>query len=648
MSSSAQNNSQGKFRRLIVPAIFAIVAMIAAALGIYYSLSAFFMKDAEDKIKNVLFSHRGLHSYIQKIMHPAFYKARENGDVVQEYYSPEIFSSSYIVRNMHVFYNEEMKKAGLPEVYYKMASVNPRNPVNKADEFESSLIRLFNENREIREFRKVMNVDGKKYLYYAIPFLETKDNCLKCHGKRQDAPPGLQALYPGEGGFNEKAGVYRAVELIKMPINDEFTMILVLTCSLSVGITVTLLLFFFNNRLKTVVSEKTSSLEAEIVERKLAEDALRKSEEAYRTVADFTYDWEYWMAPDGTLRYISPSCERHTGYSSEEFRQAPDLMVAITHPDDRDELASHLTDRQNMDQKGQPHHTDFRITCKNGEERWFAHVCQPVYNSDGEYSGQRASNRDITRNKQQQDEIYRLNAELEQRVVERTTQLEAANKELEAFCYSVSHDLRAPLRHIDGYVDLLVSRCRDGLTDKGLHYVDTIAASARQMGTLIDDLLQFSRTGRAEMRLEKMDMNQALQEALIPLKENCSGRTIEWIIADLPSAPGDYALLRQVWVNLLGNAVKYSRTRETARIEVSVRQEKGEIIFIVADNGVGFDMQYVGKLFGVFQRLHHMEEFEGTGIGLATVQRIINRHGGRVWAEAELDKGARFYFSLPV
>jgi light-regulated signal transduction histidine kinase (bacteriophytochrome) len=203
------------------------------------------------------------------------------------------------------------------------------------------------------------------------------------------------------------------------------------------------------------------------------------------------------------------------------------------------------------------------------------------------------------------------------------------------------------LRHIDGYVDLLVSRCRDGLTGKGVHYADIIAASARQMGVLIDDLLQFSRTGRAEMHRENMNMNRSLQESLTTLKDSYAGRNIEWAIGELPPVRGDFALLRQVWANLLGNAVKFTRQREAARIEVSAREENGEVIFAVADNGVGFDMRYADKLFGVFQRLHSLEEFEGTGIGLAIVQRIINRHGGRVWTEAEVNRGATFYFALP-
>ncbi len=236
---------------------------------------------------------------------------------------------------------------------------------------------------------------------------------------------------------------------------------------------------------------------------------------------------------------------------------------------------------------------------------------------------------------------------LENEVRNRTAELEQANRELEAFSYSVSHDLRAPLRHVDGYVELLVSRCREGLSDKCQHYLDTIANSVNRMGSLIDDLLHFSRTGRIEIKLRNLDMNKALRLALDELEESCQGRSIKWVIGTLPSAEGDLSLIRQVWINLLGNAIKYTRNTEHTQIEVSAREEGDKVVFTVADNGAGFDMTYTNQLFGVFQRLHSEDEFEGTGIGLALVQRIVTRHGGRVWAEAEINKGATFHFTLP-
>ena len=237
--------------------------------------------------------------------------------------------------------------------------------------------------------------------------------------------------------------------------------------------------------------------------------------------------------------------------------------------------------------------------------------------------------------------------ELEKRVEERTEQLIAANKELEAFSYSVSHDLRAPLRHINGYISILSKHLKDKLPVKEQHYFDTISESAHQMGVLIDDLLHFSRTGQQEMKLTGLDMNAVLQDALQVIKHESNGRNIKWKIAPLPRAVGDYALLRLVWLNLLSNAVKFSKANVLPQIEIGVIDHDNEFAFFVRDNGVGFDMQYAQKLFGVFERLHSTQEFEGTGIGLANVRRIISRHGGRTWAEAEVDKGATFHFTLP-
>jgi light-regulated signal transduction histidine kinase (bacteriophytochrome) len=240
-----------------------------------------------------------------------------------------------------------------------------------------------------------------------------------------------------------------------------------------------------------------------------------------------------------------------------------------------------------------------------------------------------------------------LNAELDARVRQRTSQLEEALKELESFSYSVSHDLRAPLRHVQGYSSLLEREIEGQLTGPAKRFLGIIGSSCVRMGQLIDDLLEFSRMGRLELSRSRVPLDDLVAETLRGLESSTEGRNIIWKIAPLPTVLGDAAMLRRVFENLIGNAIKYTRPRNPAEIEVACAgEEDGRVVVFVRDNGAGFDMKYVEKLFGVFQRLHGSDEFEGTGIGLAIVRRVISRHGERVWAESDVGRGATFYVTL--
>jgi PAS domain S-box-containing protein len=254
------------------------------------------------------------------------------------------------------------------------------------------------------------------------------------------------------------------------------------------------------------------------------------------------------------------------------------------------------------------------------------------------------TNNDITERKRAEEVVRKLNRELGKRSFE----LEAINKELEAFAYSISHDLRAPLRHVVGFAELLQKNAASVLDEKGRRYVMMILESAKRMGTLIDDLLAFSRIGRTETREIMVSLAQLVREVQGEVLQETDARKISWKVGPLPDLYGDRAMLKLALVNLISNAVKFTRTRPQPEIEIGCAEKRKDgVVVFIKDNGVGFDMKYVNKLFGVFQRLHRTEEFEGTGIGLATVQRIIHRHGGDVWAEGLVGNGATFYLSFP-
>ena len=381
------------------------------------------------------------------------------------------------------------------------------------------------------------------------------------------------------------------------------------------------------------------ALNSEASERLRAERALQKTQARTRMLVDSIRDYAILMLDtEGRILSWSPGAEKITGYREQEM---VGQSVARFFPIDDVKAGAPQKELEAALVNGRAEAEGWRVR-KGGSRFWANSVLVAIRDDQGQLQGFSKVVRDITSRKEAQEEIENLNRNLEHRASE----LEAANKELEAFTYSVSHDLRAPLRHIDGFSQLLVDDYAPQLPEEVHRYLDRIQNGARQMGQLVDELLTLARIGRKEVRLQVTGLDSVVQQVVSDLKLELNGRKVEWKIASLPFVECDPTLLKQVFINLLSNAVKYTRPRNPAVIEVGSVPDNGNTTIFVRDNGVGFSMKYADKLFGVFQRLHRAEDFEGTGIGLATVQRIVHKHGGRVWAEAELDKGATFYFTL--
>lgn len=379
-------------------------------------------------------------------------------------------------------------------------------------------------------------------------------------------------------------------------------------------------------------------------ERMRSRAVLRQSEERFRTMAEFTTDWEYWLGTDRKLIYMSPSCERITGYRPEEFAEDPGLLERIVHPEDRDAYICHQVEA--FGETGGLRELEFRIVTREAVVRWLGHVCQPVVGRDGRSLGRRISNRDITARRLAEAELRKLNADLEQRVAARTAELNRANVELESFSYSVSHDLRAPLRTIDGFSRMLQEESAGLLDERCAGYLQRILAASSRMTGLIDDLLRLSRVMRLEFSPSPVDLSALAAAIVEDLRREHPGRTVEVLIRPGLTAVGDQKMLSIALRNLLDNAWKYSGRNPGARIEFDAREANGRPEYFVRDNGAGFDMAYADRLFSPFQRLHSSEEFPGTGVGLATVARIVHRHHGEVRAEGHPGAGATFSFTL--
>ncbi|MCK4663269.1 MAG: PAS domain S-box protein [Bacteroidales bacterium] len=550
----------------------------------------------------------------------------------------------------------------------------------------------------------------------------------------------------------------------------------------------------------------------DITERIRAENDLKQSETKFRLLSDYNLDLEYWMNPEGKYIYISPACERITGYKPEEIMFEPDLLINITRPDYRDRIKKHYHDEN--DENLPTHTVEFPIIHRNGEERWIEHTCRPVFDDDGNYLGRRGNNHDITNRKKVEIEnkklfidnierikelncLYGLSSSiqrkekyvdffydlldlipeawhhtdfikakitfdgkeyskenfkenkwkqsvdlviddnkrgtidvfcmkefpeldeglfvkeerdllesiaeilseaikskeserelryhrehLEKMIQERTAelnsknkgliesqqamsfliedvnetrdklrslvnQLENSNRELESFSYSVSHDLKAPLRAIDGFSKILLEDYSSSLDKQGQHYLKRARAATQKMGQLIDVLLNLSRVGRKQLNIKEINIESIANEVYKSLEDERKERKINFIINKCPQINADYNLMQIALTNMLSNAIKFTKNKETAKIEIGSKTENKQTVFFIKDNGAGFDMKYEDELFSPFKRLHDADEYEGTGIGLAIVKRIINRHRGSIWVKSEINKGTTFYFTLP-
>ena len=389
------------------------------------------------------------------------------------------------------------------------------------------------------------------------------------------------------------------------------------------------------------IDRMVEELKGIIVQLQESQQNLKRSEERYRTVVQSQTEYITRFLPDGTVTFANEAYCRNFGIDCQTIRGKkfrPNLPEV-----DKKMLADYFA-RLTIDH---PMDTiEHQVITPDGEVHWQQWNDRAIFDSKGKVIEYQSVGRDITDKKGIEEELLAFNEKLEQMVSERTSQLESANKELESFSYSVSHDLRSPLRAIDGYSTIILNEFGEGLSPATQRYLSKIKDNVRQMNRLIEDLLEFSRASRQELHIIEVDPEIIARDAYGELRQEREGREVEFLAGPMPHCRADPMMLRLVFLNLLSNALKFTRTRTPARIELGSLPPEKNPVYFVKDNGVGFDMEYAPKIFGVFQRLHTDEQFEGTGVGLAIVQRIIQKHGGQIWVRAEPDKGTTFFFTL--
>lgn len=504
--------------------------------------------------------------------------------------------------------------AGILQVQTHLASLRPLRPENRADDWESqALSRLGQGEKEVQMFTVLRQ---QPYLRLMRP-LFADAACLKCHAR--------EGYKEGDilGGISVSLPMTSFLEREKRQIRSTLIPFALLWCFGLAGISIAA------RRLQKKLAELAST-----------EKKLLESEEKFRTIADFTYDLEFWVDPAGHFIYVSPSAERITGYLAEEFKQNPELLLSIIHPEDRPLMADHLKNELGTDA---PRHLEFRITRKNGEERWISHVCQPVYNAAGKHLGRRTSNRDITSQKLAEEEKSKIAASLAR-----------SNRDLEDFAHIVSHDLQEPLNLIKAFSNRLELKCKSSLPAQGCEYLHRIEMTANRMQDLIDGLLTYSRVTTHTTPYELINLAEAIKEVMADLEIRLEQSKGQVEVAELATVEADPLQIRQLLQNLIGNALKYHHPDKKPCVKIYseiIPQHQGKPAICrltIEDEGIGFEEQYQERIFKIFQRLHDQSKYEGVGLGLTICKKIVERHDGSISAKSSVGQGTKFIVELPV
>jgi PAS domain S-box-containing protein len=613
MSEPGQNSRRSRLRlkHYAVAAALAWTAFIAASLGwsLFEQRSAMLDNARHDAQIN-----------FQKEMLFQFWMASHGGDAPATNNSaptPDVArAQERAVVNPTPMLSQILGQNPNPEGYRShLSSQKPMHTGNTPDAWETGALQTF--AKGATEVASTAIIDGQEYMRVMRPLVNVA-SCQSCHGANDYQIGDI------------RGGMSVSVPLAPLRAQAQSAAVALITVD---GIIWLLGL--------SVIGFSGRRIQAHNLERAKSETVLRESEVRYRTLADSGQALVWTSGPDKKCDYFNQPWLAFTGRTLEQA--LGDGRTEGIHPDDRPRCLKIYTTA--FDRR-EPFSLVYRRRRHDGEFRWIQDDGSPRHDSQGNFVGYIGHCLDITERKQAEEKVRQLNTELERRVVERTAQLETANKELEAFCYSVSHDLRTPLRAVDGFSQAVLEDYGPQLPGDGQRQLQTIRESAQRMGELIDDLLTFSRLSRQALSKYTVATDQLVRSALADLSVESAGRQIEIIIGELPTCEEDPALLKQVWINLLSNALKFTRQRAPAVIEIGCRRQADETAFFVRDNGTGFDMRYADKLFRVFQRLHRAEDYEGTGVGLAIVQRVVSRHGGQVWVAAAEDQGATFYFTL--